>query len=76
AYYKKPKMLGGGGMSFEGWKFPSEMQTTAAGSYIAQVNDDNTVIITGTGNEVVTGTDSIKVKVTVLPNSYTPEVIR
>jgi hypothetical protein len=73
-YYKKPKMLGGGGSSFIGWVIPEDMKVTASGSFTATVSDDN-VIITATGNEVVTGTDSIKVRVTVLSNSYTSEVI-
>ena len=74
SYYKKPAMLGGGGNSFEGWSIPIEMEVTATGWFSAEIKDDQ-LIITGTGNEVVTGNDSIKVKLTVLPNSYSPEII-
>jgi hypothetical protein len=74
AYYKKPKMLNGGGMSFEGWKFPPEMETTATGTYEAEINVDN-VVITGVGNEVVTGNYYIEVRVTVLPNTFSTEII-
>ena len=73
-YYKKPAMLGGGGYSFEGWNFPEQLRTTAAGSYIESVSGDN-IVITGTGNEVVTGNDSIKVQVTVYPDTFSTEVI-
>jgi hypothetical protein len=75
AYYKKPKMLGGGGWDFEGWTIPKEMVTTATGSFAADVSNDK-VVITGTGNEVVTGTDSIKIKVTIEGESYSTEIIQ
>jgi len=61
SYYKKPKMLGGGGRTFTGWQIPTQMVSTVNGSYSAQVSIDN-VIIVGTGTEVVTGNDSIKVQ--------------
>jgi hypothetical protein len=63
-YYNKPKVLDGGGFSFLGWKIPSNLKTSPNGSYIETVNADN-VEITGTGNEMVSGTDSVKVKFTV-----------
>ncbi len=73
-YYKKPAMLGGGGRSFTGWIVPTQVRSTASGSYDAQVYDDH-VIITGTGNETVNGTDSVKVQTTVYPDSYTTNII-
>jgi hypothetical protein len=63
-YYNKPKVLGGGGFSFLGWKIPSNLKTSPNGSYIETVNADD-VKITGTGNDLVSGTDSVKVKFTV-----------
>lgn len=75
AYYKKPRMMGGGEWDFTGWQVPRDMLVTATGSFAAEVTTDK-VIITGTGNEVVTGTDSIKVKVTVEGESYSTEIIR
>jgi hypothetical protein len=63
-YFHKPTPYGGGGYSFDGWKIPSQMVNSANGSYTATVNSDN-VEITGTGNELVSGTDSVKVKFTV-----------
>ena len=73
-YYKKPVMLGGGGRSFTGWVVPVQVRNTASGSYDATVFDDH-VIITGTGNETVNGTDSVKVQTTVYPDSYTTTII-
>jgi hypothetical protein len=73
-YYKKPSSLGGGGNSFVGWSVPPSMVTTATGRFSATAFDDSVVII-GTGNEVITGTDSIKVKITVLQNTYYSTVI-
>jgi hypothetical protein len=67
-YYKKPKELGGGGRSFINWTIPPQMIQTFNGNFMtASVSVDN-VVITGTGSEVVTGTDSIKVETTVHSN--------
>lgn len=73
-YYKKPKMLGGGGNSFEGWIIPQEMTKTATGSFVSSVSTGK-VIITGTGNEIVTGNDSVKVQVTAMPDTIISTVI-
>lgn len=68
-YYKMPAQLGGGGHSFLGWNIPLDMQTTATGSFLSTAYNDSVVII-GTGNEVITGTDSIKVRITVMTSGY------
>ena len=73
-YYKKAKGMGGGGSSFIGWSLPANMQLTASGTHEATIYSDSVVII-GTGNEVVTGTDSVKARTTVFPNSMTTVVI-
>ncbi|MDZ7625576.1 MAG: hypothetical protein U5J96_14170 [Ignavibacteriaceae bacterium] len=67
-YYKKPRELGGGGSSFVGWQIPSQMVQTYNGNFMRAVVNASEVLITGTGSEVVTGTDSIKVETTVKPN--------
>ena len=65
-YYRKPVSLGGGGKSFIGWEIPREFQKTVAGSFtVSATVSPNEVIITGTGNEVVTDGDSVKVEVRV-----------
>ena len=74
-YYKRPVQFGGGGKSFTGWTIPPSMVTTVNGSYTTQVYSDS-LVITGTGNEVVTGNDSIQVKTTVLADSYNSTIIR
>jgi hypothetical protein len=75
-YYRRPVALGGGGKSFVGWDIPKEYQTTISGSFTvsASVSSDE-VIITGTGNEVVTAGDSIKVQLTVTPLQYQTTII-
>ena len=60
-YFHKPIPYGGGGYSFNGWQIPSQMITSANGSYIATVNPTS-VEITGTGNELVSGTDLVEVQ--------------
>ncbi|MFA7288154.1 MAG: hypothetical protein WC055_04680 [Melioribacteraceae bacterium] len=74
-YYMKPVAYGGGGRSFSGWSIPSELKFTANGHFKAETGDDQ-VIITATGNEVVTGNDSVKVQVTVFSNSFQTVVIK
>ena len=74
SYYKKPIEMGGGGRTFTGWQIPSQLITTVNGSYLAQVSPNNVVII-GTGTEVVTGNDSIKVQTTVSSNAINSVII-
>ena len=73
-YYKKPASFGGGGNSFTGWDVPGELKLTESGTYFASVYSDSVVII-GTGNEIVTGNDSVKVRTTVFPKEYKTYVI-
>lgn len=74
-YYLRPKMLGGGGNSFVGWKVPPSLQVTANGSFTASVFSDRAEII-GTGNEVVTANDSVKVQTNVYPDSIRTIVLQ
>ncbi|MGD8306072.1 MAG: hypothetical protein PVF17_05415 [Ignavibacteria bacterium] len=74
AYFKKPQMMGGGGKKFTGWAIPPQMSFTVNGSYIAQVSPDNVIII-GTGTEVVTENDSIKVRTLITANEISSSII-
>ncbi len=74
SYYRKPSVIGGGGGSFTGWTIPGDMAATATGSFISTAYNDSVVII-GTGNEVVTGNDSVKVRITVLANSFSTGIV-
>jgi len=73
-YYRRLKEQGGGGKSFTGWRIPTQYVKTEVGSFKANVSQ-NQVIITATGNEVITNSDSIKVQVTVLPNTMKTTII-
>ncbi len=73
-YFYKPFGYGGGGNSFTGWQIPSQMLTSANGSYTATVNATS-VEITGVGNELVSGTDYVEVKFTVTKDSVVTTVI-
>ena len=73
-YYKKPTDLGGGGNTFVGWSIPGIIVTTATGNYSATIFSDSVLII-GTGNEVVNGTDSVKIQISVYQNNYTTQII-
>lgn len=74
SYYQMPTNFGGGGRSFTGWEIPAKLKTSENGTFNATVNADN-VIINGVGNEVVVGTDSIEVKVTITKNGFTTEIV-
>jgi hypothetical protein len=67
-YYKKPKELGGGDKSFDGWTIPSQMVVTQNGNFMTASIQTDEVHIVGTGSEVVTGNDSIKVETVVTPD--------
>ena len=73
-YYKKPSTLGGGGNTFWGWSIPEILKTTATGDYLVTIFRDSVLII-GTGNEVVNGTDSVKVQISVYQDNYKTQII-
>ena len=73
-YYMKPVALGGGARKFTGWKVPEDLKITANGSYRATVSADS-VVLFGTGNEVVTNNDSVKVRMSVGPTSFSTRII-
>jgi hypothetical protein len=73
-YYKRPTGLGGGGNSFYGWAIPQSIVTTATGYYVATIFKDS-VVITGTGNDVTNGTDSVKVQFSVYQDTYKTQII-
>jgi Tfp pilus assembly protein PilE len=73
-YYKTPSAMGGGSLKFTGWIIPPKLRTNADGSFVATVSATNVVLI-GTGNEVVQGSDSVKVKMTVTANDYVTVII-
>jgi hypothetical protein len=65
AYYKKPKMMSGGGESFTDWSIPPELDSTITGIYVADALDQE-VIIRATGNVIGNdGINPIRVKATV-----------
>lgn len=61
-HYKKPASMGGGANTYTGWTVPTQLDTTANGTYAATVGAQSVTIV-GTGTE--TGNDgSTKVKAT------------
>ncbi len=73
-YYKTPEAMGGGSRAFTGWRIPRSLATNANGSFSADTRASS-VVITGIGNEVVQGNDSVEVQLTVTGNSYTTNII-
>ncbi|MBI3122980.1 MAG: hypothetical protein HYZ10_01115 [Ignavibacteriales bacterium] len=73
-YFLKPSSLGGGSRRFTGWTIPVELENTAAGHYTVTVFQDSAVIV-GVGNEVVTNNDSLEVRINVNANSYRTVII-
>lgn len=74
-HYQKPTSLGGGNRTFDGWEIPPSLKTTANGSFKIESIDEQEITLIGTGNEVVTGTDSVKVQLVVSPTEYLAQVI-
>jgi len=73
-FYLKPSSLAGGNNTFTGWDIPPQFSNGANGSYTAIVTP-TLVEITGTGNEIVSGTDMIEVKTYVTRDSIRTEII-
>jgi hypothetical protein len=74
-YYKKAKLFGGGQYNYAGWDVPNDLKVTHNGSYTATVTPPDKVEIIGIGNELVSGSDSIKVKVTVIGTQIQTEIL-
>ena len=74
-YFKKPQEFGGGGQSFLGFKIPNQMNQTVNGNFMTASIAADEVVITGTGSEVVTGNDSIKVQTTVTATDISTTII-
>ncbi len=80
-HYKKPNALGGGNRSFNGsnggraWVIPDEIETSGAGYFQISGIESDEITILATGNEVVTGNDSVKVSITIGPNDYQVTII-
>lgn len=73
-YYKRPRSLGGGSHSFLNWEIPDELERSENGVFSAAATAGN-VVITGTGTEVITGDDSVKVQITVSPYTTSTTII-
>lgn len=82
-HYRKPGAYGGGDRSFDGsttptaqeWEIPDPLLTNANGSYRITAISSQELTILGTGNEVVTGNDSIQVSVKVTPTDYLTTIL-
>ena len=74
SYYKKPKSMGGNDRSFVGWDVPVDLINTDSGTFTAVAYADSVIII-GTGNEIVSGYDHVKVKTTVTQNNFRVQVL-
>ena len=73
-YYKKPKSMGGNDRSFVGWEVPLDLVSTDSGTFTATTYSDSVIII-GTGNEIVSGYDHVKVKTIVTKNNFSIQVL-
>lgn len=74
-YFKKPTELGGGGRSFMGWVIPDQMVQTTNGNFMTAQISASEVRIVGTGSEVVTGSDSIRVETVVTADEMVTTII-
>jgi hypothetical protein len=74
-YYLRPTTMGGGAHTFTGWTIPGQLKITANGSYTSTVYQDS-IVITGIGNEVVTGNDSVQVKIAVHGDKYKVTIVK
>ncbi len=69
-HYNMPTTMGGGGRSFEGWQIPNDMKRNFSASYEITGPDGSEIEITAVGSELVTDTDSLIVKMKILPKDF------
>lgn len=74
-YYLKAKTFGGGEYSYQGWVIPDEFDTTNNGYYSAQVFPPDKCVIIGVSNQAITGSDSIKVTITLIGTNIQTQII-
>jgi hypothetical protein len=74
-FFMKPTALGGGSRSFTEWKIPDELVTTANGHFTIESIKNDEVQILGVGNEVVTGNDSVKVRINVKATTFQTNIV-
>ena len=76
-FYKKPISMGGGGNTFTGFALPTQLDTTANGSYTAGfVVAAQQVTIVGLGTEVNDASLNIQHQAIVAPTSITVTQLR
>ena len=73
-YYHRPRSLGGGQFSFANYEIPPTMINSGNGRFTS-TSSNTQVIIIGTGNELVSGSDSVKVQFTVTATGISTLVI-
>lgn len=81
-HYRRPQTMGGGNRAFDNshggvsWSIPPSLVVTGNGWFgITHISEDEIVIL-ATGNEVVTGNDSVQVQITVIPSDYQITIIK
>lgn len=76
-YYRTPKAMGGGQLSFEGWQIPKRLQVNADGEFtVSATAARDQVVLVGTGNGDVTSDNFVQVQMTVTQSDYLTQIIR
>ncbi len=74
-FYRKPIPLGGGGIAFTGWTIPTNLASTASGTFTATVAATSVTLV-GVGNQTGNdGSTNVKVTMVIGPNSITSTTI-
>lgn len=70
-HYKKPSSMGGGNNSFAGFTIPTNLQSTANGTYTVGTGTSTSIVITGKGNVQNSAGKVYQVVTTVTPTGIT-----
>ncbi|MGD1006463.1 MAG: hypothetical protein ABR980_04435 [Ignavibacteriaceae bacterium] len=63
-YYSKPTSMAGGGSSYVGYTIPTTLSSNANGSYtIATAGSATGITFTGTGTQIVSGSNYVTAKI-------------
>lgn len=68
-YYFKPAVLGGGGNSFTGWYIPASFDTTYNGIFSISSITSQMIVIEGADIGSYSGTEPVRVQMTIYPKS-------
>ncbi len=75
-YYRKPKTLAGGALSFKGFKIRAGLRESHNGKFSTTAVTDSTLVIVGIGKEIGDDNENpVKISMTVTPSAIATQIV-